>query len=320
MKNALIILVIAMLTATLNSFSLAADTRAVKVNEGTIGLVVSRPESLIQAVQISNAVDHTDGLRILPILGRGGLQSINDLLFIRGVDVAMVPSDCLAFARKNNLYTDETGKISYLAKIGDKNVVIVANAKFTTLQSLSGKRVAVGPTESDEFVIADLVLGGMELNFERVPLLGKSAVEALNEGRVDAAIFSGSNTSQELSALKTDSQTHVLPISLNESLSTIYSPAILSNNDLPSLIPAGTTVDTIASSEVLAVFDWPKRSQRGNKIEKFNRALFANYFASISKDGSINFLATVPGWKPYVKDKQTSGAKAIQPRTTTALQ
>jgi uncharacterized protein len=299
LRNAVHFFVAAWLGVALGNVALAADNRAQTLNQKTIGLVASHAEQLESAVDIANAVDHTDGLRVLPILGRGGLQSINDLLFLRGVDVAMLSSDSLAFAKKNSLYSDETDKISYLAKIGNDRLVVLARPEFTTLQSLTGKRVAVGPTDSNEFVAADLVLGSFKLDFERVALHGRPAVDALMNGRVDAAIFSGDARDPDLAEIKKGSGLHVLPISLNDNLSETYSPAILSNADLPNLIPTGTVVETVASALVLAVFDWPQQSERYSKLEKFNDALFKNYFANLDNDNAINFLASVPGWKSY---------------------
>ncbi len=38
-------------------------------------------------------------LRVLPIIGKGSVQNIDDLLHLRGVDIAIVQSDVLAFIR-----------------------------------------------------------------------------------------------------------------------------------------------------------------------------------------------------------------------------
>jgi uncharacterized protein len=320
LKDAFRIFLAIMFSVAFCNAALGVDPRSSKLNQGTIGLLVSQAELLGDAVRIADKVDHTEGLRVLPILGRGGLQSINDLLFLRGVDVAMVSSDSLAFAHKNDLYTDESKRISYLAKIGNKNVVILARKEFTSLESLAGKRIAIGPLDSDEFVVADVVLGGMGVAFERVSLRGKPAADALASGRIDAAIFSGAASYADLSGITSGSGLHVLQVPFNDILAGAYSPAILSSTDLPGLIPAGTVVETVASALVLAVFDWPLRSERYYKLEKFNRALFANYFPSLSKDAATNFLAAVPGWKPYLTNNKNSGANSLGTLTTTALQ
>ena len=136
-------------------------------------------------------MDHTDGLRVLPILGRGSLQSINDLLFLRGVDVALLSSDSLAFVKKHNLYKDETGKLAYLAKLATLNVVVVARKDIAGVNSLEDMRIATGPANSDEFVAAELIFDALGTKFERIPTTGKNSVAALLDGRIDAAVFVG---------------------------------------------------------------------------------------------------------------------------------
>ena len=116
--------VAALLAVVLSTGVRSEDLRSLKLNQSTVGLLASQPGLSENVLEMANAMDHTDGLRVLPIIGRGSLQSINDLLFLRGVDVALLSSDSLAFVKKHNLYKDETGKLAYLAKLATLNVVV----------------------------------------------------------------------------------------------------------------------------------------------------------------------------------------------------
>lgn len=292
----------------------AAESRALKLNQGAVGLLASQPELVDDALLIANAVDHTNGLRVLPIIGRGGLQSINDLLFLRGVDVAMVASDSLAYVKKNKLYTTEADKISYLAKLANVNVIVVAPVNIANLESLEGKRVAAGSVDGDEFVAADLIFGSFGVAYERVSESGKTAIAALEEGRVDAAVFAGADAYPLLAAIKDADKFHVLQISVAEDLKEAFLPAIVTNAELPNLIPKDGAVETVASALVLAVFDWPNKSERFYKLQKFKSALFENYLASLSEEQQTNFIAAVPGWKPYLTANDQSGAEAEEPK------
>ncbi len=317
LKNALGFILAVFMTVVSGSVSQAEDRRSLKLNQGTVGLLASQPELIDDAIQIANAVDHTDGLRVLPIVGRGGLQSLNDLLFLRGVDAAMLSSDSLAYVKKNQLYTIEADRISYLAKLANENIIILTRTEFANLESLDGKRIATGNVNSDEFVAADLIFDDFGLTYERIPLSGSNAVAALKDGRIDAAILAGGASYQILAAIKSKSGLHILPISLGKGLTEAYSPAIISSSDLPNLIPEGTVVETVAAALVLAVFDWPNRSERFYKLRKFNAALFKNYLASLSKEQKTNFSATVPGWKPYPTEKDVIGSN---PQSSTTIQ
>jgi TRAP-type uncharacterized transport system substrate-binding protein len=284
--------------------------------------MTSGEPSLVGSVlEIANTMDHTDGLRILPIIGRGSLQSINDLLFLRGVDVALLSSDSLAYVKRNDLYKEETGKVAYLAKLANSNIIVLARKEVASIESLSGKRIATGPANSDEFVAAELIFGGLGTNYDRVPSTGKGSLKALLDGRIDAAVFAGSDTYPLLNSIRTNSGLHILPLSLPENLTEIYSPAILGHTDFPNLIAEGTAVETVAAALILAVFDWPDRTERFYKLKKFNSALFSTYLASLDKEQSTNFSAAVPGWKQYLTGKELLGVKSPQQSlTVTTLQ
>ena len=322
MKNAYLVFVAVLLAVALSTGARSEDARTLKLNQGTVGFLASEPGLVANVLEIANSVDHTDGLRVLPIIGRGSLQSINDLLFLRGVDVALLSSDSLTYVKQNNLYEDETGKLAYLAKLATLNVIILARKEIGVIEDLPGMRIATGPANSDEFVAAELVFGALGINYERVPTTGKSSLAALLDGRIDAAVFSGSASNAVLNSVKTTSGLHILSLSLPESLAEVYSPAILSHEDFPNLIAEGTAIETIASALILAVFDWPNRTERFYKLRKFNKALLSTYFATRNTAQSTNFSAAVPGWNLYLTAKDLMGATkpAQDSLTSTTIQ
>jgi TRAP-type uncharacterized transport system substrate-binding protein len=322
LKNAFLVFVVVWLAVALSTGARSEDARSLKLNQSIVGLLASEPGLAGNVLEIANAMDHTDGLRVLPIIGRGSLQSINDLLFLRGVDVALLSSDSLAFVKQNKLYTDETGKLAYLAKLANMNVIILARKEIGVIEDLPGMRIATGPANSDEFVAAELVFGALGTNYERVPTTGENSLAALLDGRIDAAVFTGADSYTLLNSIKTKSGLHILTLSLPESLTGVYSPAILSHTDFPNFIADGTAVETIAAALILAVFDWPERTERFYKLKKFNKALLSTYLATRSAEQSTNYSAAVPGWKQYLTAKDLMGANkpAQDSPTITTLQ
>jgi uncharacterized protein len=320
LKNAFRFVVSVLLAVVLSSSVQAEDARVAKLNQGTIGLVASQPELLGTALQISKAIDHTNGLRLLPIVGRGGLQTINDLMYLRSVDAALLSSDALAYVQKNGLYTEDAPKISYLAKLANANVIVLARREFTTLESLRGMRIAVGTSESDGFVAADLIFGSLGLSYEGVGMSAETAIKAMQDKTIDAAVFAGAGSSNALAGVNQASGLHIVPISADKELAKTYSPAILSHADFPNLIAADYAVETVASAIVLAVHEWPNQSERFQKLAKFNAALTTKYFPAQGPAQTTNFSATVPGWKTYVT--ATPPRKKQQPESlsVTALQ
>src|SRR6478609_1247871 len=54
-------------------------------------------------------------------------------------------------------------------------------------------------------------------------------------------------------------------------------PAALEAADYPNLIRTGETVSTIAVPAVLAVFNWPKTSDRYRRVSRFVEAYFTKF-------------------------------------------
>src|SRR5277367_5129341 len=69
------------------------------------------------AEDIRNVVNNLrpDGLRVLPVLGVGGLQTMNDVLFLKGIDMGVVDEDNLRLLKQRNpaLYSDIDQRVQY---------------------------------------------------------------------------------------------------------------------------------------------------------------------------------------------------------------
>ena len=85
-------------TPTLNSL-------AIRANAGTVGIISGGADGTYVriAADLAAVLDDGDSLRVLPILGKGSLQNIADILVLRGVDIGIVQSDVLAYARREKL-------------------------------------------------------------------------------------------------------------------------------------------------------------------------------------------------------------------------
>jgi len=67
-----------------------------KLNDSTLLVATGRPStSYLGMVGDMAALPASgDEVRIVPVAGAGGVQTLRDLLFLRGIDMAIVPSNC----------------------------------------------------------------------------------------------------------------------------------------------------------------------------------------------------------------------------------
>ena len=110
---------------------------------------------------------------------------------------------------------------------------------------------------------------------------------------------------------------HFLPIEFGPKLADYYVPCPLSHDDYPQLIPAGQMVDTLCMSAVLAVYNFPKGTDRARRLERFIQYYFERFDKLLQpsfhpKWKEINLAAKVPGWNRYwqAADKLAAMQKA----------
>src|ERR1043165_4090422 len=95
----------------------AIETAKERSNRGIVGIVSGGVDGTYVriAADLAAVLDGPE-LRILPTLGKGSLQNLTDLIYLRGVDIAIVQSDALAYARRERLLPLDRA-IAYVAKL-----------------------------------------------------------------------------------------------------------------------------------------------------------------------------------------------------------
>jgi hypothetical protein len=97
---------------------------------------------------------------------------------------------------------------------------------------------------------------------------------------------------------------HLVSIPYERSIQDLYFPSTFTNAEYPNLVSPGETVDTIAVSSLLMVYNWPVGSDRYNRVAKFVNALFSKINLLQQpirhpKWRETNLAATVPGLQRF---------------------
>jgi uncharacterized protein len=265
-----------------------------KPQGAVIGLLAAEPQWLSAASKIAAKLDHEDGLRIVPMLGAGSIRALNDLENLGVVDAAIVTSDALIYATQQDILNGQQNKFSYVARLSAVDVVLIARRDIATVESLAGKRIATGPAQSAAFATGELIFNGFNIQFTRVAKQDEAAIDALNNGEADAALILGTEFS---TAALSDGRFHVLKLQVPPQLTKIYQPAILTSRELPGLVVGKQSVETLATSLTLAVYDRPNDLAHLKSLQNFTSMMFK---LSASDSGG-NLAAAVPGWKRHAE-------------------
>jgi TRAP transporter TAXI family solute receptor len=250
-------------------------------------------------------------LRVLPILGKGSWQNLQDILHLRGVDVGFVQADVLFYARARGLLSpDELAHIQYIAKLYDEEVHVIASGHIESMADLSGKNVNVDVEGSGSAMTAEVILSALGVNAN---LLHMPQAEALGKlaggkGDIDAIIHVGGAPIPLLSNIPVGTL-HFVPVD-SEKLRGSYLPAEFNRVEYPNLVPENAPpVPTVAIGDVMAVYAWDPNSERGKKVARFGTAFFANFSKLLEpphhpKWKEVNPTAAVPGWTRFAAAQQ----------------
>jgi uncharacterized protein len=267
------------------------------------------------AEDIRNVVNdlRPDGIRVLPMLGVGGLQNLNDVLFLKNADMGVVDEDNLRLLKKRDpvLYANIEQRVQYITKLYNSEFQVVARNNIRTFEDLRGKKVNFNLKDSQTEVTADIVFNTLKLDVERSYYDNDVALKKVIDGDLAAMIILTGAPQAALAKLKKEDGVHFLAFdertvsapSAQQVLSD-YIPAELTHEQYPALIPEGTTVPTFANRALLVAYGWQDNSARYNRIAKFVREFFGKIDrfhdgARHPKWNEINIAADIPGWTRF---------------------
>jgi TRAP transporter TAXI family solute receptor len=291
----------------------ALNANTVTLITGTIG------GTYVQiGADLASVLDDGNKLRVLPIVGRGSVQSVADILFLQGVDIGIVRADTLDYLERKGFAKDIKKQFTYVTKLYNEEMQVIAPKSIQSLRDLEGKKVSVDLPNGGTFVTALTVAErlGMKANF--VYIEQRIAMEKLKAGELDAVIVVGGKPYKSVSTFNNDGRFHLVRVDYEKPLQTDYLPATLTSKDYPNLIAEGEKVDTIAVPAVLAAYNWAPNSDRYRKLSQFVDAFFTKFptlqkppFHPKWKETSLS--APLAGWNRLPYAQQWLEKNNIQP-------
>src|SRR5246127_1962945 len=139
----------------------------------------------------ASGVDEGNNLRVLPIVGRGSVQSVADILFLQGVDIGIVRSDTLDYLEKKGFAKDIKRQFTFVTKLYNEEMTIIAPKSVRTLKDLEGRKVSVDLPNGGTFVTALRVAAGVGMKPNFVEIEQPTAMEKLKAVEIDAVIVAG---------------------------------------------------------------------------------------------------------------------------------
>ncbi len=275
-----------------------------KANQGTVGVITGMEGGTYAQTGADLTILDDGTLRVLTILGKGSLQNLSDILYLRGVDIGFVQADALTYAKQHNLFHNLIQSIRYIAKLYDEEVHVLARQDINRLEDLNGQRVNVDVVGSGSAMTAEILLDALGIKVKAEHEKQVNGIEALKRGEIAAVIHVGGAPIPLFANVPANLGLHFLPVGLNQALAETYLPDSFKHDTYPSLVPGDAPVPTLAVGDVMAVFAWTPGSERYNKVTRFVDAFFSKFDQfgrppRHPKWREVNLAAEVPGWTRF---------------------
>src|SRR5262249_6916026 len=245
------------------------------------------------------------GLRLLAVDAPGGTESVRDLLLLRGVDLALVSANALAYANETNSFGPGLQqRLAYITQLYGEEVHILVGQGIRSLGDLNGKKIAVPPVDGNsEFTARDL-LRRFRINAEVTNAAAPDAIDEVRSGTFAALLLVGGKPLRFVAGLPKDGSLRLLALPSTQPLGDGYSPTGFRSDDYPTLIPDGQTVDTVSVSALLVANNMAKSDESNRRITRFIPAFF-DALSDLAgpqwhpKWSEVNLAAPVTGWPRF---------------------
>ena len=285
----------------------AAMATKLKLNAWTVGLAGGLLEGapIRFATEIARVVDEGDALHVLPVVTRGPTENVEALLYLRGIDAAIINSDALEQFR--TLVPNIDQRISYILNLFPSDLHIFVRPEIQSLADLRGKRVNFNTPGTTAAYSGPLIFNRLKLDAEKTFIPHPAALEQMRkgEGGFAAVVFVTSKPVDAFQRGRWDPGFKFLPVGTeNADLYNFYLPSVLTSKDYPQLIAEGQEVPTISVSTILVTYNWPKGSDRYARLARLVDHLFSRLdqlqapgFHPAWRD--VNVAAQVPGLRRF---------------------
>jgi TRAP-type uncharacterized transport system substrate-binding protein len=281
----------------------AASQNAVVVNRGVVELETGRADdvSVRMAAEVAGIIDDGATRRVVPVLGKGPLQNLIDLKYLRGIDLAVVPTDALDYAREHQLVPGLEASLSYVAKLYNEEFHLLARADIKEIGDLAGRTVNVDVKDSGTAITAPRLFGLLGIKPKWATDNQEVALQKLRRGEIAAIAFVAAKPAPLFQSLKSGDGLHLLGIPLNQAVTAAYAPSRITTADYPNLVAADHPADTIAVGTVLMAADLRTIPDRYRNLSNFIDAFFTGFQRLLEpghdpKWREVNIAADVPGW------------------------
>src|SRR3984893_1793170 len=160
-----------------------------RINAWTVGLACGFIEGppLLVAAEIARVVNEEDKLHVIPIVTQGATENVNSLLYLRGVDAAIINTDALDEYKAQVPFIER--RLVYILSLFPSELHIFVRPEIRSLEDLRDKKVNFNTQGTAAAYSGPLIFSRLGLNVEKMFIPHQVALEQMKRGAVSAVVF-----------------------------------------------------------------------------------------------------------------------------------
>ena len=202
--------------------------KAARINNWTVGVAGGLLEGTFvrYAADLGKALDDGDNMRVLPIVSYGAVGNVSDLIYLKGVDIAITYSDVLDHFRNVERIPGIERRVNYIIPMFQGEVHVYVREEIKSFQDLVGKKVNFNTVGSAANYTGGIVFDRLGIKVERLFQNNSVALEQMRKGEIAGIVHVVGKPNDLFAKLKPEPGFHFLPVELAQSSrTTTYLPS-----------------------------------------------------------------------------------------------
>ena len=256
------------------------------------------------ASELASVLDDSEnGVRLLATNGGGIGRNLTDLLYLRGVDTALVRADLLNYARDQQVYPTFENQVNYISEMFPEEIHLLVRGDINDIKDLAGKKVNLGSADTGANVTGSVILSKLGIRAEPTYFEPRMAIEKLERGEIVGTFLVGGKPMPLLRQVDEKSGLKLIAIPTVDYFDS-YVKTEIPGYDYPNLMQPDDTVSTVAVRTALLTYAWRPRSSRYEALGDLTTALFENLL-TLHEDGyhpkwwEVDPTAEFEGWQRF---------------------
>src|SRR5215211_7263515 len=183
------------------------------------------------ADELGKVLDDGENLRILPMVSYGAASNLEDLIYLRGVDLAVTQSDVFEYFRTERKTPNLQNRVHYILRLPISELHVLAKTDVRSIEDLRGKKVNFGPAGSGSSLTGTIVFQRLGVKVEQVLIDQQSALQKLKSGEVAALVRMVGKPVDFLTRIPKDAGLHIVPIPFTKTFADYYTLGELEAKD-----------------------------------------------------------------------------------------